>query len=220
MRAHTQGSMGCVRTVTTEEMVAAGCVCADILENARTMDAGQFPAMEDLPNNAQMGVAGMRINTGDISSVQESEGETRKLGRSTATIHNTQYPDDDSEESYARGREDVTTAQLGHEAWWTSARDIISDAVTVAKLQQSQSENVVSAGSVRPLKETAHSEKQLEEKPVVDAAGTGTAMLEGSQEVRFRRVARGEASDRRYSRLLGGTTGGGVRSGTTGCSLD
>eukprot|EP00854_Cymbomonas_tetramitiformis_P017683 gene17683-21066_t len=61
--------------------------------------------------------------------------------------------------------------------------EIISDAV-VAKLQQSQSENAVSAGSVQPLKVTAHSEEQFEEKPMVDAAATGAAMLEGSQEVR------------------------------------
>ncbi|KAK3270185.1 hypothetical protein CYMTET_21404 [Cymbomonas tetramitiformis] len=61
--------------------------------------------------------------------------------------------------------------------------EIISDAV-VAKLQQSQSENVVSAGSVQSLKVTAHSEEQLEEKPVVDAAVADAAMLEGSQEVR------------------------------------
>ncbi|KAK3252299.1 hypothetical protein CYMTET_38398, partial [Cymbomonas tetramitiformis] len=61
--------------------------------------------------------------------------------------------------------------------------EIISDAV-VAKLQQSQSENTVSAGSVQPLGVTAHSEEQLEEESVVDATVTDAAMLEGSQEVR------------------------------------
>eukprot|EP00854_Cymbomonas_tetramitiformis_P027549 gene27549-33987_t len=61
--------------------------------------------------------------------------------------------------------------------------EIISDAV-VAKLQQSQSENTVSAGSVQPLEVTAHSEEQLEEKPVVDATVTDATVLEGSQEVR------------------------------------
>ncbi|KAK3254501.1 hypothetical protein CYMTET_36281 [Cymbomonas tetramitiformis] len=62
--------------------------------------------------------------------------------------------------------------------------EIISDAV-VAKLQQSQSENTVSAGSVQPLEVTAHSEEQLEEKPVVDATVTDATVLEGSQEPRM-----------------------------------
>ncbi|KAK3250916.1 hypothetical protein CYMTET_39729 [Cymbomonas tetramitiformis] len=82
------------------------------------------------------------------------------MGR-TETIHATQWPDGDSEEPYARGREDAGSRGM------VDLNEIISDAV-VAKLQQSQSENAVSSGSVQPLKETAHSEEQLEEKPMVD----------------------------------------------------